>query len=110
MRMVEVIQLRWDGSHLGIDNRGIISELLGIELTGSTPLASCPQDNGLILSFGTVTDGVIVYRFGWDGKTWSPTRRGKPFVDHAVASNVFLEGHWRHIVFYRVDDLLKTAR
>ncbi|MFA6133167.1 MAG: hypothetical protein WC869_04015 [Phycisphaerae bacterium] len=28
-----------------------------------------------------------------------------PFVDHAMASNVFLEGRWRHLLFYRVCDL-----
>src|SRR5262249_8285100 len=31
----------------------------------------------------------------------------KPFVDHAVASNVFLEGRWRPLVFYRVCDLME---
>ncbi|MFH1008493.1 MAG: hypothetical protein V1800_13485 [Candidatus Latescibacterota bacterium] len=28
-----------------------------------------------------------------------------PFIDHAVASNVFLEGRRRHLLFYRVCDL-----
>jgi hypothetical protein len=28
-----------------------------------------------------------------------------PFVDHPQASNLFLEGRWRHLVFYRVCDL-----
>jgi hypothetical protein len=28
-----------------------------------------------------------------------------PFVDHPVASNVFLEGRWRHFLLYRVSDL-----
>lgn len=215
-RMVEVLQLRWDGSRLDIVRREIVSHLLDLELTGSTPLASCPQDKGFLFSFGTVTNGVVVYRFDWDGKAWTPTRHGlsftksltetetslrrqgdvyylqtrcrgtegqlyrskdgleyefaatlnsragcpkvlnqgldgslyvacnfspgwvrnpleavpwkqdhfgkpfilhdqdgvsrdkgnsKPFVDHAIASNVFLEGRWRHLVFYRVCDL-----
>ena len=28
-----------------------------------------------------------------------------PFVDHGQASNLFLEGRWRHLIFYRVCDL-----
>ena len=28
-----------------------------------------------------------------------------PFVDHAVGCNVFLEGRWRHLLWYRVCDL-----
>ena len=78
--MVEVMQLRWDGSHLQITSHEIVSQLLDLELTGSTPLASCPQDDGLLFSFGTVADGVIVYRFDWNGKAWAPTRHGKPFA------------------------------
>jgi hypothetical protein len=31
-----------------------------------------------------------------------------PFCDHAVASNVRLEGRWRHFCFYRVCDLRET--
>ena len=219
VRMVEVIQLRWDGSNLKIVGREIVSQLLGLKLNGSTPLASCQQDNGLLLPFGTV-DGMVVFRFDWDGKAWTPTRHGKtfaksktelevslrrqedayylqtrcrsaegnlyrskdglefefvatldthagspkvlnqgldgslyvasnsspgwvrnpleavpwendhfgrsfiihdqdgvrgdkgsskPFVDHAVASNVFLEGRWRHILLYRVCDLMERT-
>ena len=33
----------------------------------------------------------------------------KPFVDHAIASNVFLEGRWRHFVLYRVVDLMERS-
>lgn len=219
-RMVEVIQLGWDGSRLQIVSHEIVSHLLDLELTGSTPLASCPQDTGLLFSFGTVADGMIAYRFDWNGKAWTPTRHGKPFtkshteseislrqqgdtyylqtrchsaegnlyrskdgleyefaatldshagspkvlnqgldgslyvacnyspgwvrnpleavpweqdhfgkpfilhdqdgvrgdkgdskpfVDHAIASNVFLEGRWRHLVFYRVCDLMERS-
>ena len=218
-RMVEVIQLRWDGSQLQIVSHEIVSHLLGLELNGSTPLASCSQDSGMLFPFGTAPDGMIAYRFDWDGKAWKPTRHGKPFtkapteletsvrqqgdtyylqtrcrsaegnlyrskdgleyefaatldshagspkvlnqgldgslyvacnyspgwvrnpleavpweqdhfgkpfilhdqdgvrgdkgdskpfVDHAIASNVFLEGRWRHLVFYRVCDLMET--
>ena len=85
-RMVEVIQLSWDGSNLKVTNREIISRLLDLELTGSTPLASCPQDDGLLFSFGTVDDGVVVYRFDWDGKQWSPTRHGKAFTKSLTES------------------------
>ena len=28
-----------------------------------------------------------------------------PFVDHAVAANLFLDGRWRHLLWYRVCDL-----
>jgi hypothetical protein len=28
-----------------------------------------------------------------------------PFVDHAVGVNLFLEGRWRHLLWYRVCDL-----
>jgi hypothetical protein len=28
-----------------------------------------------------------------------------PFVDHGQAANVFLEGRWRHLIFFRVCDL-----
>ena len=28
-----------------------------------------------------------------------------PFIDHGVGVNVFLEGRWRHLLFYRVCDL-----
>jgi hypothetical protein len=28
-----------------------------------------------------------------------------PFVDHGVSANLFLEGKWRHLIFYRVCDL-----
>jgi hypothetical protein len=31
-----------------------------------------------------------------------------PFVDHALAENVFLEGRWRHLLAYRVCDLRET--
>ena len=31
-----------------------------------------------------------------------------PFVDHGVGNNVFLEGRWRHLFFYRVCDLRET--
>ena len=79
-RMVEVIQLRWDGSQLQIVSHEIVSQLLGLELNGSTPLASCPQDSGMLFPFGTVTDGMVAYRFDWDGKAWTPTRHGKPFT------------------------------
>lgn len=219
-RMVEVIQLRWDGSHLEIVSHEIVSHLLDLELNGSTPLASCPQDSGMLFPFGTVSDGMVAYRFDWNGKAWMPTRHGKPFtkshteletslrqqgetyylqtrcrstegnlyrskdgleykfaatldthagspkvlnqgldgslyvacnyspgwvrnpleavpweqdhfgkpfvlhdqdgvhgdkgdskpfVDHAIASNVFLEGRWRHLVFYRVCDLMERS-
>jgi hypothetical protein len=219
-REVEVLQLRWDGSSLQITSREIVSQFLDLELTGSTPLASCPQDDGLLFSFGTVANGVVVYRFDWNGQSWAPTRHGpaftkshkesetslrrqgdlvflqtrcpnsegnlyrstdglnfeyagtldshagspkilnqgldgslyvacnfspgwvrnpleavpwdqdhfgqrfvlhdqdgvrndkgnsKPFVDHAIASNVFLEGRWRHLVFYRVCDLMERT-
>jgi hypothetical protein len=219
-RMVEIIQLRWDGSQLQIASHEIVSHLLGLELNGSTPLASCPQDSGMLYPFGTTPDGMIAYRFDWDGKAWTPTRHGKPFtkahteletsvrqqgdnyylqtrcrsaegnlyrskdgleyefaatldshagspkvlnqgldgslyiacnyspgwvrnpleavpweqdhfgkpfilhdqdgvrgdkgdskpfVDHAIASNVFLEGRWRHLVFYRVCDLMERS-
>jgi hypothetical protein len=219
-RMVEVLQLRWDGAHLQIVNHEILSQFLGLELNGSTPLASCQQDSGLLLPFGTVADGMVVYRFDWNGNAWTPTRHSKPFtkshtelevslrqqdddyylqtrcrsaegnlyrskdglefefvatldshagspkvlnqgldgslyvacnsspgwvrnpleavpwekdhfgkpfilhdqdgvrgdkggskpfVDHAIASNVFLEGRWRHMVFYRVCDLMERS-
>ncbi len=80
VRMVEVMQLRWDGSNLNIASREIVPQLLGLTLNGSTPLASCAQDDGLLLPFGTVEDGMVVYRFDWNGKAWTPTRRGKPFT------------------------------
>ena len=78
--MVEVIQLRWDGSQLQIVSHEIVSQFLGLELNGSTPLASCPQDSGMLFPFGTTPDGMIAYRFDWDGKAWKPTRHGKPFT------------------------------
>jgi hypothetical protein len=28
-----------------------------------------------------------------------------PFIDHCISSNIFLEGRWRHLVFFRVCDL-----
>jgi hypothetical protein len=31
-----------------------------------------------------------------------------PFVDHAIAENVFLNGRWRHFLLYRVCDLRET--
>ena len=31
-----------------------------------------------------------------------------PFVDHARATNIFLEGRWRHFLLYRVCDLRET--
>ncbi len=31
-----------------------------------------------------------------------------PFVDHAIAENVFLNGRWRHLLCYRVCDLRET--
>jgi hypothetical protein len=219
-RLVEVMQLRWDGSQLKIGHREVVAKLLDLELTGSTPIASCPQDSGWLFPFGTVDGGVVVYRFDWDGQQWSPTRHSKrftkqitemessvrqhgdaffvqtrcpsaegnlyragsdldfkfvatldtrcgspkilnrgldgslyvacnsspgwvrnplemvpweqdsfgqpvilhdqdgirgdkgsskPFVDHAIASNVFLEGRWRHLVFYRVCDLMERT-
>jgi hypothetical protein len=219
-RMVEVIQLQWDGSQLQVVSHEIVSQFLGLELNGSTPLASCPQDSGMLFPFGTIPDGMIAYRFDWNGKAWTPTRHGKPFtkspteletsvrqqgdnyylqtrcrgvegnlyrskdgleykfaatldshagspkvlnqgldgslyvacnfspgwvrnpleavpwekdhfgkpfllhdqdgvrgdkgdskpfVDHAIASNVFLEGRWRHLVFYRVCDLMERS-
>ena len=78
--MVEIIQLRWDGSQLQIVSHEIVSQFLGLELNGSTPLASCPQDSGMLFPFGTTPDGMIAYRFDWDGKAWTPTRHGKPFT------------------------------
>jgi hypothetical protein len=32
-----------------------------------------------------------------------------PFCDHGVAENVFLNGRWRHLMFYRVCDLRETS-
>ncbi len=220
-REVEVMQVRWDGSHFEVVSHVIVPQLMDLELTGSTPLGSCPQDEGVLFSFGTIRDGVVVYRFDWNGKEWAPTRHGKaftkdhsetetslrqqgdtyyvqtrcrratggnlyrskdgleyefagfldthcgcpvvlnegldgslyvasnyspgwvrnpleatmwdgdhfgqrfilhdqdgvrgdkgsskPFVDHGVASNVFLEGRWRHLVFYRCCDLMERT-
>jgi hypothetical protein len=219
-RSVEVIQLRWDGSKLQITSHELVTRMLDLELSGSIPLANCSQDEGLLFSLGTVADGVIVYRFDWNGKAWAPTRHGKrfaktltegetslrqqgdnyylqtrcrgadgnlyrsedgleyqfvatldthagspkvlnqgldgslyvacnfspgwvrnpleavpwdqdhfgkpfvlhdqdgvrgdkgdskPFVDHAIASNVFLEGRWRHLILYRVCDLMERS-
>jgi hypothetical protein len=80
VRMVEVIQLRWDGTNLKVVSREIVSQLLALKLNGSTPLGSCAQDDGLLLPFGTVEDGMVVYRFDWNGKEWKPTKHGKPFA------------------------------
>jgi hypothetical protein len=82
-RKVEVMQVRWDGSHFEVVSREIVSKLMDLALTGSTPLGSCPQDAGVLFSFGTVSDGVVAYRFDWNGKEWAPTRHGKAFTrDH----------------------------
>jgi hypothetical protein len=219
-RSVEVIQLRWDGSTLQITSHELVTRMLDLELSGSIPLANCSQDDGLLFSLGTVADGVIVYRFDWNGQAWAPTRHGKrfaktvtegetslrqqgnkfylqtrchgadgnlyqskdgleyefvatldthagspkvlnqgldgslyvacnyspgwvrnpleavpweedhfgkpfvlydqdgvrgdrgnskPFVDHAIASNVYLEGRWRHLILYRVCDLMERS-
>ena len=59
---------------------------------------------------------------------WEQDHFGKPFIlhdqdgvrgdkgdskpspsTHAIASNVFLEGRWRHLVFYRVCDLMERS-
>jgi|GEM_PF-4258276 len=31
-----------------------------------------------------------------------------PFIDHGVAKNVWLDGRWRHFIFYRMCDLRET--
>ena len=89
-RSVEVIQLRWDGSKLQITSHELVTRMLDLELSGSIPLANCSQDEGLLFSLGTVTDGVIVYRFDWNGKAWAPTRHGKRFAKTMKPENVFL--------------------
>ena len=215
-RMEEIIQVRWDGKDFKVTDREIAPKLMELTSTGSTSLVSCPQDTGLLFSCGTKEEGVVVYRFDWNGEKWVATKHGKPFtkshnetetsichqgdyyyvqtrctsaegnlyrsqdgldyewvatldshagspkvlnqgldgslyvacnfspgwvrnpleavtwdedhfgkrfilhdqdgvrgdkgdskpfVDHAIASNVFLEGRWRHLIFYRVCDL-----
>jgi hypothetical protein len=79
-RQVEVLQFRWDGQRLRCTHHEIIGSLLDRTLTGSTPLVSCTQDHGFLFPFGTVEDGILVYRFDWNGERWTPTSRCKPFT------------------------------
>ena len=50
-------------------------------------------------------DPVIIH----DKKKWGTIRVRKFHFDHGVATNVFLNGRWRHLICYRVCDLRKPT-
>jgi len=80
-RLIEFMQLRWDGKSLRVTGREMIDNLLGVKV-GRVALSNyIPQDKGFLCPFGA-DDGsyTVVFRFDWDGRRWKPVAAGKPFI------------------------------
>ena len=84
-RVVDFVQLRWDGKSLTIISRESVVSLLGVRV-GRVGLSNyLPQDVGFLCPFAA-DDGsaTTVIRFDWNGKRWAPTAAGKPFITAVV--------------------------
>ena len=89
-----------------------VPQALNKGLDGSLYLATCTGPGWLrnpLLAFAlrgqSFVNPVIVH----DEKQIGDDRGSEvPFCDHAIASNVFLNGRWRHLLCYRVCDLSET--
>jgi hypothetical protein len=80
--IMEILQLRWDGKSLTIEQRSLMDEALGFKLSGVPISNFCPQ-NATLLSPFTTDKGTVVFRWEFDGKIWRITDSGKPFVCNA---------------------------
>jgi hypothetical protein len=86
--IMEVMQLRWDGKTLTIEQRSFMDEVFGFKLVG-VPLSNfCPQGETLLSPFRT-DKGIVVYRWEFDGKIWHITESGEPFICN---TNIEMDG------------------
>ncbi len=77
--ILELIQLRWDGRALKVTEKKLIDHAFGFKISG-TPLSYfCPQGEDFLAPF--VTDqGLVVFRFVFNGQSWEFASAGRPFV------------------------------
>ena len=95
---VEVIQLRWDGSQLEIVHREIISKLLDLELTGSTPIASC-TGRGVSLSVRNSPRrrNCLSLRLGWTAVEADSAKQSHGKI--AQGNGIISASAGRHVLF-----------
>ena len=85
--IVEILQLRWDGKSLTIEQISFMDEVLGFKLTGLMISNNfCPQGVTFLAPF-TTDKGTVVFRWEFDGKIWRITESGKPFLCDAVGES-----------------------
>lgn len=90
-----------------------VPQALNQGLDGSLYLATCTGPGWLrnpLLAFSlrgqSFVNPIIIHD---EKQIGDDTGKEVPFCDHGIASNVFLNGRWRHLLFYRVCDLRETS-
>ncbi|MFN0165696.1 MAG: SGNH/GDSL hydrolase family protein [Bryobacteraceae bacterium] len=79
-RWIEFLQLRWDGSKLGVQGDPLPDSLFGVHLINQG-FQCVPQDTGMLCPL--VSDkGIVVIRFESSGGRWKPAIAGTPFFTH----------------------------
>jgi hypothetical protein len=78
-RVLEFIQLRWDGRELYVADRAYQTTLAGIELRGSA-LSTFPLANGALWAPFTTDHGTLVFRFEFAAGAWTCVGHGEPFI------------------------------
>jgi hypothetical protein len=107
--IMEFIQLRWDGRSLKIQDKTLIDQALSYKISG-TPLSYfCPQGPDFIAPF--VTDqGIIIFRFAFDGQSWQIASAGRPFVTLTTADWLYKIGESEPSIQKQKDRFLVYTR
>jgi hypothetical protein len=88
-REIELMQLKWDGSHLKITRREFFTKIAGVEVGRHSLTNAVAEGTGFLLPFGS-DDGTYtaVVRFEYDGENWKAVRAGNTFC-HTVKPKNF---------------------
>ena len=87
----EFIQVKWDGRNLSVTQREFVDTLCGHQLCGAALSHWLADGDSLLAPFST-TQGLVVVRFQFDGRSWQATESGKPFASHYEGKTLNVRG------------------
>lgn len=86
--MLELMQIRWDGQTLSVSPGVLVTQLLGLELSGDSAVSTCcNRGESLLLPLG-VAGQICVFQFDWNGRQWIATDHGEPFTTNPCCASL----------------------
>ncbi len=105
----EFMQLKWDGRRISVTKREMCDHLLGYRLFGP-PLSYFYLDADSLLAPLSTSEGIVVFRFDFDGSQWVATESGKPFMICHDSISFNLPGELEPSIVKRGDTYLIYTR